>query len=139
MLAQNRDQVVLDTDVASLALRDRLQGPLATRLIGRIWCVTFVTVGELWKWSDLRGWGSKRQADLDQFLADVVVLDSSDQVSRTWARISANAARRGGPKPANDSWIAATCVARDVPLATLNTKDFADFAQHDGLMLLRAE
>jgi hypothetical protein len=48
-------------------------------------------------------------------------------VSRMWGRISADATRRGRPRPANDSWIAACCLARELPLATLNVKDFADY------------
>jgi len=36
----------------------------------------------------------------------------------------------------NDMWIAACCLVEDVPLATLNRKDFEDFAQHDGLRLI---
>jgi len=42
----------------------------------------------------------------------------------------------GRPRPANDSWIAACCLARQFPLATLNVKDFEDFARHDGLELI---
>jgi predicted nucleic acid-binding protein len=38
----------------------------------------------------------------------------------------------------NDSWIAACCLAYDLPLATLNIKDFADFAEHDGLRLMES-
>ena len=33
----------------------------------------------------------------------------------------------------NDIWIAACCLVRDLPLATLNLKDFKDFADHDAL------
>jgi len=40
--------------------------------------------------------------------------------------------------PTNDSWIAACCRARGLPLATLNIKDFEDFAEHDGLVLVTA-
>ena len=43
---------------------------------------------------------------------------------------------RGRPRPANDTWIAACCLVREVPLATLNIKDFADFAEHEGLELV---
>src|SRR6266567_6312681 len=32
------------------------------------------------------------------------------------------------PRPHNDTWIAACCLVDGIPLATLNTKDFADFA-----------
>jgi toxin FitB len=47
----------------------------------------------------------------------------------------------GGPAsgtsaPANDSWIAACCLARQFALATHNVKDFEDFAAHDGLQLI---
>jgi predicted nucleic acid-binding protein len=40
----------------------------------------------------------------------------------------AHAQNGGRARPANDTWIAACCLARDLPLATLNVKDFADFA-----------
>ena len=36
----------------------------------------------------------------------------------------------------NDTWIAACCLVRDLPLATLNVKDFNDFAEHDGLRVI---
>ena len=52
------------------------------------------------------------------------------------ARSRANAQLRGRPRPVNDSWIAARCLAQDLPLATFNTKDFADFAENDGLTLI---
>lgn len=66
----------------------------------------------------------------------MVVLNSDDATSRAWGRISAEARRRGRPRPANDSWIAACCLARDFPLATFNVKDFDDFAEHDALQLI---
>lgn len=50
--------------------------------------------------------------------------------------IVAYASRRGRPRPVNDSWIAACCLAYDLPLATLNLDDFADFAEHEGLRLI---
>ncbi len=46
--------VVLDTDVASASLRGRLDDPLRARLTGETWCISFVTVGELTKWTVLR-------------------------------------------------------------------------------------
>jgi len=42
----------------------------------------------------------------------------------------------GRPRPHNDSWIAACCLVYDLPLATLNIKDFADFAEHEGLRII---
>ncbi|WP_247674353.1 hypothetical protein [Micromonospora sp. C51] len=46
--------VVLDTDVASAILRGRLHDRLVARLIGKTLCITFVTLGELTKWTGLR-------------------------------------------------------------------------------------
>lgn len=128
--------VVLDTDVASRTLKKRLTGPLATKLIGATWYVTFVTAGELWHWAEMRHWGGRTRDELEDWLGNVAVLDSADAVSRTWGQIYADAKRRGRTSPVNDSWIAATCLAYELPLATLNVKDFADFAEHEGLMLI---
>jgi toxin FitB len=38
-------------------------------------------------------------------------------------------------RPQNDTWVAACCLAYDLPLATFNIKDFGDFAEHEGLTL----
>jgi predicted nucleic acid-binding protein len=37
-----------------------------------------------------------------------------------WGEIQAYAQMRGRPRPANDSWIAACCLVRELPLATSN-------------------
>src|SRR5216117_1979717 len=110
--------VVLDTDVASRAIKGQLGDPMAARLTGAAWCVTFVTVGELWQWATTRSWGPRTREQLEQWLGRVVVLHSDDATSRAWGRISAAARRRGRPRPANDSWIAACCLAHQFALAT---------------------
>jgi predicted nucleic acid-binding protein len=60
--------------------------------------------------------------------------------TKQWRRDGASSrpARNGadGPRPHNDTWIAACRLVDDLPLATLNTKDFADFAEHEGLTLI---
>ena len=38
-----------------------------------------------------------------------------------------------------NTWIAACCLVRRHPLATLNLKDFVDFAEHDALDLVTSE
>jgi predicted nucleic acid-binding protein len=128
--------VVLDTDVASAVLRDRVPPWLQARLADQTLAVTFVTVGELTKWSRLRDFGPRRLMDLARFWDRVVILPYSPAVSVTWGDLQARAQRRGRPRPVNDTWIASCCLVRDHPLATLNVKDFADFAEHDGLELL---
>ena len=59
------------------------------------------------------------------------------RVAARWGEIQAYAQLRGRPRPANDCWIAACCLVRDLPLATFNIKDYADFAEHEGLELVQ--
>ena len=109
---------------------------MSARLAGAVWFVTFVTVGELWQWADARSWGRQTRAELDDWLAHTVVIDSNDDISREWGRSAAAARLRARPRPTNDSWIAACCVARGLPLATYNVKDFEYHVDHDGLVLI---
>ena len=71
-----------------------------------------------------------------RWLSRIRVLHSSDDIAAIWGKIAASAERRGRPRPQNDTWIAACCLAYELPLATLNVKDFRDFAAHDGLKLV---
>lgn len=64
--------VVLDTDVASASLRGRLDDPLRAGLTSETWCISFVTVGELTKWTVLRSWGPRKLA----YCLAAVVFDS---------------------------------------------------------------
>lgn len=68
---------------------------------------------------------------LRQRRGDPVLLPGRHPVIQAQARL------RGRPRPVNDAWVAACCIARDLPLATLNTKDYIDFAEHEGLTLIR--
>ena len=129
--------VVLDTDVASTLLRRRTPAALARQLTGTIPAITFVTVGELTKWTHVRHWGPRSLATMRTFLAGLVVLPYDQQVAVRWGELQGYAQLRGRPRPVNDTWIAACCLTRELPLATLNLKDFADFAEHEGLELIR--
>jgi toxin FitB len=130
------EAVVLDSDVASLAFRRRLAPTQAARLTGRLLCVSFVTVAEMTVWAEVRRWGPSNRAALDTWLGSLVRLPYDDEVARTWGRLQAAAIRRGRTRPVNDTWIAACCLVRDLPLATRNLKDFTDFVDHDRLRLL---
>jgi toxin FitB len=129
-------RVVLDTDVASLIIKDRLPAALLRELVGTQTGITFVTLGELTRWATMRQWAAPRRADLTRWLAARPTLPYTDEIARTWGEISAYAARRGRPRPQNDTWITACCLVYDLPLATLNVKDFKDFAEHEGLTLI---
>jgi len=97
--------------------------------------VSFVTVGELVKWAESHRWGLRKWTELADWLGRVVVLPYDVQVAYTWGQIAAAAQDRGRPRPVNDMWVAACCLAEDVSLATRNVKDYADFVEHHGLQL----
>lgn len=128
--------VVIDTDVASLIRKARLTSEFRERLDGqRIW-LTVVSIGELNAWPEVRNWGPRRRADLEQFLARLPVLPSDRTVGAIYGQITGRAQNRGRRRPVNDSWIAACCVRYDLPLLTANRRHFQDFADYDGLSLL---
>jgi predicted nucleic acid-binding protein len=119
------DFLVLDTDAASQLQAGRLQSQQVQQVIvGRRVCVTFVTVGELYKGAYKAGWGPRRIATLEQWLRTVLVLPYDGEVARRWGQLVAEMERMGNSLPANDSWIAACCLARDLPLLTLNRRHF---------------
>ena len=129
-------ELVVDTDVASRLLRRRIDGPLAQKLASNVIAITFVTVGELTRWTLVRRWGPNRVATMSAFLDSLVVLPYDQRVAARWGELQAYAQLRGRPRPTNDSWIAACCLTRELPLATLNVKDFVDFREHEGLELI---
>jgi len=130
--------VCIDTDVASLLQKGRAPAWIAPHLTGRRVWITFVTVGELAKWAEIRSWGAPARRRLDLWLSGVGIIPYDEAVARTWGRLAAGAQRRGRPRPQNDTWIAACCVRHDIPLITLNVRDFIDHSEHDALSLLRA-
>lgn len=111
---------------------------LAARLVGQEICVTFVTVGELARWAEKRHWGTRARTELVDWLGHAVVMPYDQRVAWKWGQLSVQSEKRGRARPINDTWIAACCLVADLPLATLNLKDFEDFAEHDGLHLIRA-
>jgi len=92
-------RVVLDTDVASLSIKQQLPPALLRELIGVQVGITFVTLGELTRWATMRQWGAGRRAELATWLSTRPTLPYSDDVARRWGEISAHAARRGRSGP----------------------------------------
>jgi toxin FitB len=83
--------IVLDTDVASASLRNRLPDRLRAAQAGHTMCITFVTVGELMKWRVLRSWGPGRTADLARWRQRVGVLEYDEAVAERWGQLQARA------------------------------------------------
>lgn len=131
------NDICLDIDVASLLQKQQAPAWIAPQLAGRRVWVTFVTVGELWKWAEGPQLGTARTS-----APRAVAASRRHDALRYRPRQGAGAPRRwaqrrGRPRPQNDSWIAASCIRHDMPLLTLNLRDFEDYAAYDGLVLLR--
>jgi predicted nucleic acid-binding protein len=131
-------RIVLDTDVVSHYRAGRLPARHRRLVSANLHCIAFATAGELWKAAQIQAWGGVRRAALDLWLAREMILSADLDVARLWGRITAGAGRRGRTRPLNDSWIAACCIEGGLPLMTLNRRDFADFTEHEGLVLLDA-
>ena len=128
-------RIVLDTDVASNLIKNTLSAAFRAKLAPHEAAITFVTVGELTQWANVRDLGTRRRSELQAYVARRVKIPGGSDVGRKWGEITAYAQRRGRPRPINDSWIAACCLTYDLPLATLNRTDFEDYAEHEGLRL----
>jgi predicted nucleic acid-binding protein len=133
-LAEPGRPLLLDTDVVSLLMRKHLD-PTASGLTTYEWCVSFITVGELAKGAAMARWNLRRWNQLSEWLRHVVILPCDLRVAYTWGQLAGAAQQRGRPRPVNDMWIAAVSIANGIPLATRNTKDYLDFAEHHGLDL----
>ena len=128
--------VILDTDVASLSIKQRLPPTLLRELLDTQVGITFVTSGELTRWATLRQWGPTRRTSSPPGSPPARRFRTPTTSHASGARSRRTQTRRGRPRPQNDTWIAACCLAYGLPLATLNVKDFRDFAEHEGLVLV---
>ena len=111
------DEIALDTNQAIAVLN-------GTDDTGQ-WIQTFTTVylpvpvvGEL-RFGVLN---SQRKAEnlrrVEQLIERCPILNIRLATSETYARIRLQLKQKGKPIPENDIWIAATCIERDLPLAT---------------------
>jgi predicted nucleic acid-binding protein len=98
--------------------------------------ITFVTVGELLVWTFRKHFPPPLLDRVQGFIDDSRILGYDPVVARRWGMLQGRARLRGRPRPDNDTWIAACCLQRGLPLATFNTKDVQDYADHDGLVLV---
>lgn len=122
---------LLDTSVFSLFLKphDSRTGLYLPHLVGRPIAISFVTVGEIYKWAYLRRWGAARISEMDKVLSQhIVVLPSSQDVAREWARIQTS----DHPLNENDAWIAACAIVYGCTLVS----DDADFRGVRGLRVI---
>lgn len=118
--------LLIDTNIVSFLFKKDSRADLyAPWLRNQELAVSFVTAAELYKWPLERGWGQEKQAALDRFVRSFLLLPYDNALARTWARLMADAKRRGNVPNFADAWIAATALRHDLALVTHNPKHFA--------------
>ena len=100
---------LLDTCIVSYWFKEHPLAEIYRPLLDdKLLGLSFITLGELYRWPLTKNWGEKRLCEYEEALKTYVVLWCDDTTCRWWAKISAI---KGRPMPANDSWIAATALS----------------------------
>jgi len=117
MMSVSDIPMLLDTSVFSLFLKhnDSRAALYLPDIQDKLLAVSFVTVGELYKWAYLQRWGFERLRELEERLQKVVILSAHEEVARQWAHIQSVPGRS---LPDNDAWIAACALAYGCVLVT---------------------
>jgi hypothetical protein len=79
--------IVLDTDVASGLIKKNLPSSLDAKLIGHELLTTFVSAGELERWTIQRQLGARRKAEIDRWISGPLltgVATSPVSGARSW-------------------------------------------------------
>ncbi|HWK25343.1 MAG TPA: PIN domain-containing protein [Solirubrobacter sp.] len=128
---ESDDSVLLDTDVFSvLFLNGRDAQRYDAAVAGREMLLSAFSQAEVLAGAEMRGWGERRLAALEQVFASIVILEVTEGVVRSYARVRALAKRLGHPLHGDaqlvDRWIAATALEYQVPLLTGNRKHYGE-------------
>jgi tRNA(fMet)-specific endonuclease VapC len=119
--------VLIDTNIASFIFKGSdYADPYLPLLSGQELSLSFMTVAELFQWAILRQWGDRRLAQLEQYLANYVIIPVDQPLCREWAQIRADRQNMGRVISPQDAWIAATAIRHNLPLITHNRKDFQE-------------
>ncbi|KWX02557.1 ribonuclease [Carbonactinospora thermoautotrophica] len=124
-------RALADTSLFIGREQDRpLNGDLPEELV-----VSVVTVGELRLGVLMAATLEARSRRLEtlRLVESLEPLPIDDQVAAAWSRLVAELRAAGRKAPINDTWIAATALAHDLPVATQD----ADYDHMPGLKVIR--
>lgn len=124
-------RALADTSLFIGREQDRpLNGDLPEELV-----VSVVTVGELRLGVLMAATLEARSRRLEtlRLVESLEPLPIDDQVAAAWSRLVAELRAAGKKAPINDTWIAATALAHDLPVATRD----ADYDHMPGLKVIR--
>lgn len=89
-----------------------------------------MTVAELYQWTVVRNWGTRRIVQLERVLRSYIFLPVNVELCKLWGQVRGARRSAGRPISSQDAWIAATAVHHGILLVTDNA---ADFEEIDGL------
>ncbi len=119
--------VVVDTDVFSrvyVSTTGRHYRELRDRLVGSLPVIATETQAELVCWPRLRGWGPGRTRELERILAATTVIPVTPEVVDAYVTLRIDCQRVGHALfqkvHTADRWVAATALALDRPLISLD-------------------
>lgn len=113
--------LLLDTNVVSYLLKgDTRAVDYAPFLEGNRLAISFMIVAELFEWAAVRRWRQPRLMQLEQALANYVVIPTDIALCRSWGRLRAQQRFAGATIASQDAWIAATAPHHSLPLVTHN-------------------
>ena len=116
---QLRQAVVLDTNVVSFELRrDVLFRYYEERIAGMTPVIALQSYEEIWFGARRDRWGSRRLAELNDFLARYEVITPNEDIARACGELRANQSLLGKTLSTEDAWIVATALTLNCPLAT---------------------
>ncbi len=120
--------VLLDTNVFSYLGKsgDKRSEIYRPHTDGKIICVSFVTVGELYFGAKKGNWNKAKWDSLNVRLKSTVIIPYDIAICDSYAKLKAGLGK-GRTIADNDLWIAACALRHSIPLITHNRKHFLDF------------
>ena len=109
-------QYLVDTNIASAYFRREKM--IVQRMTEIDYFVSFVVIGELYRWAFISNRKAERLAGIRNFARLSTVLTINESTSERFGIIAADLEQRGIPIPINDIWIAAQAIQYDLVLAT---------------------
>lgn len=125
MTNSNDTPMLLDTNVFSYLLKgdDSRASLYLPDIRGKLLAISFMTVGEVYRWAFSNHWGIKKVQVLEEALRKFIILPAHKEVAREWARIKSIPGRNVSD---NDAWIAACAFIYGCVLVT-HDRDLIDF------------
>ena len=131
------ERLLVDTDVLSYIAWERRQAEsFAPLLLGKLPFISFVTVGEMCFGAEKANWGESRVAKMETIIRRYTVIPGTYEVAKQYGRVKRAFRDQVGE---NDMWIAATALARDLPIVTNNLVHFEPMSDRLGFSLVHPD